>query len=195
MWDACTHAHGTRSARACARSASQEVGREEARKPVQAPGGSVACWNHQCRLQKQLMGHAPGGISALICRLHRPSLRSKCPSDCGAFSLLPAPSLCHPLPTKLVLRPSVLHVSRERSGLCGSILRGTGSWTLHPDAEGNLRLNGAFFWHWAGPCWGRGHASKGKVFSTPSVELFLDVLLRWNFSAGLPGSAKVLSIP
>ena len=95
--------------------------------------------------QKQLMGHAPGGISALICRLHRPSLRSKCPSDCGAFSLLPAASLSHPLPTKLVLRPSVLQVRQERSGLCGSILRGTGSWTLHPNAKGNLGLNGAFF--------------------------------------------------
>ena len=50
---------------------------------------------------------------------------------------------------------------------------------------GKSETEWSLFWHWAGPRWGRGHASKGKVFPTPSVELFLDVLLCWNFSAGL----------
>ena len=130
-WDVRTHARRTHAAR------TGHVGRMPARRwrgrrPTNLcgrPVGPLPAEIISVGFQKQLMGHAPGGISALISRLHRRSLRSKCPSEYAAFSLLPAPSLCHPLPTKLVLRRSVLQVRGERSGLrgSGSILRGTGA--------------------------------------------------------------------
>ena len=150
--------------------------------------------------QKQLRGHAPGGISALICRLHRPSdqIRSdqslKMPQ--WLWGLL-SPTCSQPL-------PSTPHQTGVETLCTPSEMRK--KWPLRPHPARHRKLNTpsrcwgksgtewSLFCNWAGPRWGSGHASKGKMFSPPSVDLFLDILLCWNFSAGLPDSAKVLSI-
>ena len=153
-WDVRTHArtHAARTPHAQGTLAESQVAREEARKSVRAPGGSVGCWNHQCRLPEAADGPCSGrnlhwSLGSIAAHWNPNALVSVRPS----LSYLPPASATHFPPNWCWDARCSKWEEKEVASAAAAASCEAQELNAPSRCWGKSGTEWTLFWHWAGP--------------------------------------------